>query len=282
MRAALPERPLNAHKYSAGKVFVIAGSRKFAGVPVMCALAAMKAGAGAVILGTPLSLQPVLTRKLTEVILEPLEETTDGTVSRASLDRIRDRAHWADVVVIGPGLSRNEETDSVVLQLLEELTLPVVLDADGLTAAAFSPEVLRRRKAATILTPHAGELGRLLGKAAADIERDRLESARVAAKRFKCIVVLKGAPTVTAVEQGSVYVNTTGNPGMATIGTGDILTGIISSFWAQGMEPVAASYGGVFLHGRAGDLAAARLGERSLLALDLADHLAPAFLSLSR
>jgi NAD(P)H-hydrate epimerase len=201
-------------------------------------------------------------------------------VSRAALDTIRDRARWADAVVVGPGLSRNEETDRVVLQILSELTLPVVVDADALTAVAAEPDVVRKRRGETILTPHAGELGRLTGKTSSEIELDRLGAARAAARRYHSIVVLKGAPTVTGLENGTAYVNPTGNPGMASIGTGDVLTGVIASLRAQGMEAPSAAFSGVFLHGRSGDLAAARLGERSLLASDLLDHLSSAIRSV--
>ncbi len=278
--ALLPRRPLRAHKYSVGKVLVLGGSRKFTGAPCMSALGAMRAGAGAVVLAIPKSIHTVLARKLTEVILEPQEETSGGTLSRDAIDEIRDRARWADAVAVGPGLSRDEETDKLVLQLLAELTVPVVVDADALTAIAAEPEVLKRRKGESILTPHSGELARLTGTSSAVIEADRLSAARSAARRLHCIVVLKGAPTVTALPDGTAYVNSTGNPGMATIGTGDVLTGIIVSLLAQGMEPGPAAYAGVFLHGLSGDLAASHYGERSILATDLLGQLPAAFLSV--
>ncbi len=276
----LPRRPLRAHKYSVGKILVLGGSRKFTGAPCMSALGALRAGAGAVVLGFPKSIHTVLARKLTEVILEPLEETSVGTLSREAIDEIRDRARWADAVAVGPGLSRNEETDELVLQLLAELTVPVVIDADGLTAITADMEALKRRKGETILTPHAGELARLTGTTAAAIESDRLSAARNAARRLRSTVVLKGAPTVTALPDGTAYVNSTGNPGMATIGTGDVLTGMIVSLLAQGMDSGPAACAGVFLHGRAGDLAASHFGERSLLATDLLDQIPAAFLSV--
>jgi NAD(P)H-hydrate epimerase len=267
--AALPSRPLTAHKYSVGKVLMIAGSRNFTGAAYMSAQSAMRSGVGAVVLGLPVSIHQLMAKKLTEVILLPLPETSSGTIARSAVGQIRERLSWADTVVIGPGLSRNDETDSLVLELLSSLDRPVVLDADGLNAVATDTAVLRRRRAPTVLTPHAGELSRLTGESAAEIERIRIEAAREAAARFGCVVVLKGAPTVTADRTGGVYVNPTGNPGMATIGSGDMLTGLLAGLMAQGMQGAPAAWCAVYLHGRAGDLAAAQLGQRSLLALDI-------------
>jgi hydroxyethylthiazole kinase-like uncharacterized protein yjeF len=265
----LPQRARRAHKYSVGKLFVLAGSRNFTGAPVMCAQAALVSGAGAVVLGAPRSIHHTLATKLTEVIIEPLEETVEGTIGEAALHAIRRRIEWADAVVIGPGLSRSAETDRLVLSLIVEEEKPLILDADGLNAAATDPAVFRKRRGETVLTPHAGELGRLVGKSASDIEQTRVQQAREAAGQFGSIVVLKGASTATADVAGDVYVNSTGNPGMASIGVGDVLTGLIAGFRAQGMTSLEAAFGGVFVHGLAGDLAASQLGERSVLALDV-------------
>lgn len=270
--ALLPARPRRAHKYSVGKVFVLAGSRNFTGAPTMSAHAALVSGAGAVVLGAPRSIQGILSSKLTEVIVEPLDETAAGTIAESAAETIRKRVDWADVLVIGPGLSRNEETDKLIRTLIATTDKPLVLDADGLNAAAADTSVFRARSAATVLTPHSGELARLTGGAAGEIEGRRVDSVREAAQRFGCVVVLKGAPTATADTGGEVYLNSTGNPGMATIGSGDVLTGVIAGLQAQGMKAVDAAYSGVFLHGLAGDLAAAKLGVRGLLALDILEN----------
>jgi ADP-dependent NAD(P)H-hydrate dehydratase / NAD(P)H-hydrate epimerase len=280
--ARLPARSRRANKYSVGKVFVLAGSRNFIGAPAMCSQAALIAGAGAVVLGIPRSIHATLASKLTEVIIEPLDETSDGTIAESAEADIRKRVEWADSVVIGPGLARQAETDKLILSLVASIQKPLILDADGLNAAATDVSVFNRRRGETVLTPHTGELGRLTGIGAGEIERSRVESARAAARRFGCVVVLKGAPTATADAGGDVYLNSTGNPGMATIGAGDVLTGLVAGLRAQGMTSLEAAYSGVFIHGLAGDLGAARLGERSLLALDILEHVPPALVRLEK
>ncbi len=273
----LPKRPRNAHKYSAGKVFVLAGSRSYTGAPAMCARAALLSGAGAVILGAPRSIQGTLASKLTEVIIEPLEETHEGTVAESAADAIRKRVEWADAVVIGPGLSRNAETDKLILSLIASIEKPLVVDADGLNAGATDPAVFKKRPGETVLTPHAGELSRLTGSSVGETERHRVEQAREAADRFGAVVVFKGAPTATADVSGNVFLNSTGNPGMATIGSGDVLTGLIAGLRAQKLRAIEAAWSGVFIHGLAGDLAASELGERSLLAMDILERIPTAF-----
>jgi hydroxyethylthiazole kinase-like uncharacterized protein yjeF len=215
----------------------------------------------------------MLVRKLTEVILLPLPETPEGTIAPQAYDQILDRCRWADVVALGPGMGRSAATDGLVQRLLKELACPVVVDADGLTALTSALPVLRKRSGATILTPHAGELGRLIGMKAEDIEARRVDVARESAKKLRSTVVLKGSPTVTASPDGCSFMNSTGNPGMATIGSGDVLTGLIAGLIAQGMAPEIGAWAGAFLHGRGGDLAAERFGERSLLAGDILDSL---------
>jgi NAD(P)H-hydrate epimerase len=279
---SLPKRPVTANKYSVGKVLILGGSRNFTGAPAMAAQAGLLSGAGAVILGIPVSIQTILARKLTEVILAPLPETPDGTLSMEAISLIREKIAWADAVAVGPGLSRNEETDRLLRRLIPEISKPLIVDADALTALSSSPRLLRKRTAPTILTPHAGELSRLIAVSAPEIEARRVELSRESAIRLKSIIVLKGSPTATATPGGDVVLNSTGNPGMATIGAGDVLTGIIAGLCAQGMNPAAAAAAGVFVHGRAGDLAAGKLGQRSLLALDIQSHIPAALRELER
>jgi ADP-dependent NAD(P)H-hydrate dehydratase / NAD(P)H-hydrate epimerase len=273
VRSALPDRPLTAHKYSVGKVLVVGGSRSFTGAPYMTALAALKSGAGAVVLGLPESIHALMARKLTEVILLPLPETPEGTLSAEGIDQILARVSWADAVAVGPGLGRNAVTDGFVLRILPRIDKPLVVDADALNALAGDIRVVGKRRMPTILTPHTGELARLTGWRGDRIDSDRVLASRKAAERLRSILLLKGAPTVTSIPHGPSYINSTGNSGMATIGSGDVLTGLIAGLCAQGMPAAEAAWAGAHIHGRAGDLAASQLGERSLLAMDILDRL---------
>ncbi len=278
----LPTRSMTAHKYGVGKVFVLAGSRKFTGAPFMTAQAAMRTGAGAVIVGLPKSVQPILARKFTEVMISPLDETSEGSVSLEAYEAIMEKVRWADSVAIGPGLTRDPETRELLLKLIPAIGKPLVIDADALAAVGDNHSSVSRRKYPTILTPHAGELAIIAGKDASSLESMRVEAARNAAKTLRCIICLKGSPTVTAVSTGEAYLNSTGNPGMATIGSGDVLTGIIACFASQHMRPDAAAYSGVFVHGLAGDVAAREMGQRSLMALDIMNHIPDALKELEK
>ncbi|HWP82831.1 MAG TPA: NAD(P)H-hydrate dehydratase [Bacteroidota bacterium] len=274
----LPRRPSTAHKYSTGKVFVLAGSRGYTGAAALCAKAALRTGAGAVVLGTPDSVYPILARKLTEAIIEPLPSTLDGSLSFTSLEKIKKRLSWADVIVIGPGLSRHEETQRLIQTIVLESRFRVLVDADALFAlAAAGVSKVRKSRAELILTPHVGEYARFVGKRTREIEQKRIEESRSGAESLGKILVLKGAPTITATPEGGLYLNSTGNPGMATVGAGDVLSGIIGSLWAQGMKAEEAARTGVYLHGLSGDLAAKSIGMRSLIAQDMIDFLPHAF-----
>lgn len=276
VRSVLPKRIRTAHKYSVGKVLVLAGSRRFTGAPLMTAQAAMRGGAGAVVLATPSSIHPILARRMAEVLMIPLAETSEGSISMEAYEAIHERVHWADAVAIGPGLSRNAETMDLVRRLIPEIDRPLVVDADALFALSKELRLLSRRESETILTPHAGELAELIQQSAPMIELERVEVARSAAKKFRSILCLKGSPTATATGDGSVFLNPTGNPGMATIGAGDVLTGLIASLTAQGMAAGTSAYAGAFIHGLAGDIAARRLGEQSLMAMDILHDIAEA------
>jgi ADP-dependent NAD(P)H-hydrate dehydratase / NAD(P)H-hydrate epimerase len=281
IRRVLPVRPFNAHKHSVGKILVLAGSRGLTGAAAMASASAMRSGAGAVVLGTPASVHPILARKLTEVMVEPLPETPEGTLSLGALERIEEHILWADVVILGPGLSRNEETKRLVLEVVAGSEKRLLIDADGLNAIAGKVSLLKGvKKGECIITPHTGELSRLTGMASEEIERNRVEVARRVAKQLGVTLVLKGAPTVTASRDGDLFVNSTGNPGMATAGSGDVLSGIIGALWAQGMSRTAAAFSGVFLHGMAGDLASREVGEKGLMAMDIHRHVPAAFLGV--
>lgn len=267
--ALLPRRPLRSHKYSAGKALVIGGSRAYTGAPVMTAQSALAAGAGAVVLGLPASIRDIAARRLLEVMLEPVPDNSAGGMTGASATALRRRCDWADAVAVGPGLGLHDDTAACVAALAAEVRGPLVADADALTLLAGRPGLLRRRRGPTVLTPHTGELARLTGESPEAIESDRVGAARRAARAFRAVVVLKGAGTVTASPAGRVVVNPTGNPGMATAGAGDVLTGVIVSLAAQGLSPFDAAWVGAYLHGLAGDLACARRGGRSLIAGDI-------------
>jgi len=273
---------LRAHKYSAGKVFILAGSRSFTGAAVLCAEAALRSGAGAVVLGIPRSIHAILAKKVTEVILLPLDETGVGTLGRGAKDEALQRCAWADAVAMGPGLGRNPETDGLVRELVGLVEKPLVLDADALTAVAAEPHILKRRGSPCVVTPHAGELARIVPALSEQIAADPIGAARAASRRLGCIVALKGAPTMVSGPRAAVMVNSTGNPGMATIGSGDVLTGLIAGLCAQGADLWTATWAGVFIHGRAGDRAAASLGQRSLLAGDILEQLPGALRSCER
>jgi NAD(P)H-hydrate epimerase len=222
----------------------------------------------------------VLVRKLTDVIVAPCAETQAGTFGTAAFAELAERLSWADVVVLGPGLSRHVETDRLVHRLVGEIPCPLVLDADGLNAMGGKTSILKRRKSPTILTPHTGELSRLVGGESADHDRLRVEAARKYARALKSILVLKGAPTVTA-HDGTAIVNSTGNPGMATIGSGDVLGGIIAGLIGQHAPCFESAYAGVYIHGMAGDSAAEHFGERSILATDILAHIPDALKALA-
>ncbi len=276
----LPTRPSTAHKYSVGKVLVVAGSRGYTGAAALATMAALRAGAGAVMLLTPESVYPILARKLTEAIVHPLPATEEGTLSLKGIEALKERILWADVTILGPGLSRNRETQQVIRDLVQSTRANILVDADGLNAVDM--QLLRRAKGVFILTPHAGECARLIGSTSREVETNRVAVVRDCAHNSNSVIVLKGAPTATATSEGKVYLNTTGNPGMATVGSGDVLAGVIAALWAQGMPPYQAAMSGVFVHGRAGDLAAQQLGERSIVAQDLVDFLPMAMQSIER
>ncbi|MEX1138600.1 MAG: NAD(P)H-hydrate dehydratase [Bacteroidota bacterium] len=281
VKDCLPPRVSTVHKYSAGKVLILGGSRGYTGAPVLAATSALRAGAGAVVLGVPESIYSIVARKVTEVIVEPLPATPRGSLAVAGMKDILRRMDWADAVVLGPGLSQDDETNSLVEGLISRAAGNILVDADALTSLAGSGmHVFKKTKAVCILTPHTGEFARITGVAAEEIEMHRIQQARMAARKLDVVIVLKGGPTVTAAPDGSVFVNSSGNPGMATVGTGDVLSGIIASLWAQGADQVRASYGGVYLHGLSGDTAARKFGMRSLVAGDLNDFLPHAIVSI--
>lgn len=281
IRSRMPRRAINSHKYSVGKLVVIAGSTGLSGAAAMASAAALRTGAGAVVLATPRSVYPILARKLTEVMVEPMPETPDGTLALAAERELARRIEWADIVLLGPGLSKNQETIGLVNSIVSKLRRPTLIDADALNALSVGEKSLRFNTPGNIiLTPHVGEFSRLAKIQSRHIELHRIEAGREFSLRTGVTLVLKGAPTITATPDGRVVINQTGNPGMATAGSGDILSGIIAGLWGQQSSPGDAAMCGVYLHGRAGDISANIIGEKSLLAMDLLDSLPRAVLEV--
>jgi hydroxyethylthiazole kinase-like uncharacterized protein yjeF len=278
----IPRRAPNAHKGDCGRVAVVAGSVGMTGAAALTCQAALRAGAGMTILGIPKSLNDVMEVKLTETMTKPLSETKERTLSLAAQGEIEQLLEWADVLAIGPGLSVNKETQELVRNIIRSVRMPTVIDADGLNALAGHVDCLTDSKAELILTPHAGELSRLTNQPIDTIEAHRIEAARQAARGLGTVLVLKGAPTVTSDAAGYVYINSTGNAGMATAGCGDVLTGVIAGMLAQGLRGTEAAITGVFLHGFAGDLATEHLGEWGSIAGDIAAEIPRAILEVSK
>lgn len=273
IRNILPFRPDDGHKGTFGKVLVIGGSAGMSGAAVLTGQGALKAGAGLVTIGVPDGLQLFVDAAVTETMTRALPETGDGSIALEALAAASDLMDKADVLAIGPGLSAQQETVDFVRKLVAKLDKPAVVDADALNALAGFTEILRESKAPMVLTPHPGELARLLEMTTEEIQENRIETATLAAKEWDKVVVLKGYRTVIAAPDGTVYINPTGNAGMATGGSGDVLAGIIAGFLAQGMELMEAAVAGVYFHGAAGDLGKGQKGMLALTAGDLLDFL---------
>ena len=267
----LPPRTPETHKGDVGHALIVAGSAGLSGAAALCSLGALRSGAGLVTLAVPESLQDVMARKLTEVMTRPLPETKTRSISIQAVAEVLRLLEDRDVLALGPGLSQESQTKEFVRQLLPRVTKPCVVDADGVNALAEDVPVVKRMGLPPILTPHPGEMGRLIRLSAADVQRDRERIAKDFAQRHRAIIVLKGHRTIVADIDGALYVNDTGNPGMASGGMGDVLTGMITGLLAQRVEPFDAARLGVYLHGLAGDLAAQSRGAVGLIASDLLD-----------
>lgn len=271
------KRKPDTNKGDYGHVFILAGSACFTGAACLCANAAMRAGAGCVTLGIPKSLHPVVASKLTEAMTLPLPETKQRSLSDKALKDIKSFLRKTDCLVIGPGLSRHPSTQRLVRSVLTDLLVPVVVDADALNALVGYLEILNKIKTKAILTPHPGEMARLLNIPVEYVQKNRKKVAKDFVLRYNIALVLKGFRTVVASKSHGIYVNRTGNPGMATAGSGDVLAGILGAFLAQGIDVYGAVKAAVYLHGLAGDLAAKDKTQASLIASDIIDYLPKAF-----
>jgi NAD(P)H-hydrate epimerase len=273
MAAFLAPRPRGGHKGTFGHVLVVGGSPGLRGAPALAALGAIRAGAGLVTAAVPALLTSSLHAAVVEAMSLALPSSEPDGLDPQAVERVLEAAAGKGVVVLGPGLGSAPGSAAAGREIALRLALPLVLDADGLNAFAGRAVELSRRRAPTVLTPHPGELARLLGRTVADIEADRLVAVRAAAVTTAAVVVLKGRATLVAEPGGEVSINPTGNPGLATGGTGDVLAGCIGALVAQGYEVFAAAQLGVYLHGLAADLLAADRGEAGLSARDVADAL---------
>ena len=268
-----PKRPADAHKGYFGHVLAIAGSAGYTGAAFLTSQAAALSGSGLVTLAVGKGIYPIMAAKLTEVMVKPFFETKDCSMSLLAEKELIAFSDKCDAVAIGPGISQNKETQQLVRILVGRLNKPMVIDADGINACVGHADILKSAKAKIVLTPHPGEMSRLIGKDVSEIQQNRKDIALKFAAEYNIVLVLKGRQTVVADPSGDVYVNETGNEGMATGGTGDILTGMIASFIGQGVEPFIAAVLGVYYHGMAGDLAMKEKGALSLLATDLLNKL---------
>ncbi len=272
--ALFPERPYNAHKGSAGRVFLLAGSVGMTGASALAGKAALRAGAGAVTVGCPASLNDILEVKMTEIMTIPLPEVRKKRcLALRALGSVRSAVKKADAVAVGPGLGTYTETSELIRRFISKYKGKIILDADGINAYKGQFETLAESPAEIVITPHYGELSRLTGAEINNIAENPAEAAKNAAKVTGCIVLLKGAPTIIVGSAGELWYNGTGNEGMATAGMGDVLTGLITGFAAQGMNLFEAAVLGAYIHGTAGDYASEERGVHSLTAGDVLDRI---------
>lgn len=281
VRALIRPRPKDSHKGDYGHVFVLGGSPGLTGAAAMASESALRAGAGMVTLGVARSLNPIMEVKLTEVMTKPLPDTQEGFLKEEALEEVLTFLERVDAVALGPGLSTHPQTQRLVHDLLPGITLPLLIDADGLNILALKKELLENLPPNTVLTPHPGEMARLTNLSISHIKEQKENICSHYARRWRVVLVLKGAPTLVASPAGEVMENTTGNPGMATAGSGDVLTGIVVGLMAQKLSPFEAATFGVFLHGLSGDLAKEHLTEEAMIAGDLIRYLPMAWKKLA-
>lgn len=266
----------NTHKGDYGHILILAGSAGFSGAAVLCANAAMRCGAGLVSLGVPEGVYSIIAKKsYPEVMVKPLAETKERTLSLKAYSRIMALAQKADLLAIGPGLSQNSQTQKLVLRIIRGIQKPMVLDADALNALCGHLDLLRvmSHPSTTILTPHPGEFSRLIGRPPDYVQKNREMLAKRFASDYNIILILKGHRAIVASPDGKTYVNKTGNPGMASAGSGDVLTGMVAALLGQGLSGFEAARLGVYLHGLAGDLAAKEKTQAGMIASDIIENI---------
>jgi hydroxyethylthiazole kinase-like uncharacterized protein yjeF len=276
----LPHRVADSYKGDYGRAFILAGSPGMTGAAYLCSQSCLITGTGLVTLGIPAELNGLMESKTTEVMTKPLPQSAEGLFSKACLPILGELLTGIDVLAIGPGLGRSDELTEIVWELIKQSPVPLILDADGLYALSEGIEILLEAKSPAILTPHLGELSRLTGLTVTELKKDPIGYCQKIAQDLGVYLVMKGSVTMIGNPEGQVWVNTTGNSGMATGGTGDVLTGVIAGLLAQGLEPGQACIAGVYLHGLAGDLAAQEKGAVPLIAGDIIHSLPSAWRKL--
>ncbi|HDP99398.1 MAG TPA: NAD(P)H-hydrate dehydratase [bacterium] len=269
----LPLRDVAGHKTTFGDALFIAGAANYYGAPYFAAMSFLKAGGGYSRLAAPRSVTSVIGAKGSELVFAPQDETTDGSLAASNKERLLTLSQQVDMVVIGPGMSLNQETQQLICELVQQIEKPILIDGDGITAVAQNPEIISHRKFATILTPHPGELSRLCKTSIAQIEADRVQALQKALTDLSAFIILKGAHSLIGCPGGRVCINLSGNSGMATAGSGDVLTGTIAAMLGLGLTVKEAVKAGVFIHGLAGDLAADIIGEDGMTAQHILNYL---------
>ena len=277
---AVFNRPDDSNKGTLGSLLCICGSYGMAGAAIMAGKAALRCGIGLLKIAVPKSIYPVCATNILESVYYPLEETSNGVISSKNTDFLLEMCEKSSAVLIGCGLSVCDDTKNLVQSVITNCEKPLVIDADALNCICNKPEILKNLKAPAIITPHPGEMARLLHSTPKTVNSNRENTAIDFARKFGVVTVLKGAGTIIASPDGEVYINHTGNSGMATGGSGDVLSGIVGSLLAQGASPINAAAAGVFLHGTIGDLAAEKLGKISMLPTDMIDMIPTAYLKL--
>ncbi len=269
----IPPRGADVHKGDLGDVLFIAGAAGYFGAPYFAAFSFMKAGGGYARLASPRSITPFIAGRGSEIVFIPQEETVSGSIAFKNKDALLGLSEKVDMVVLGPGLSLDEETQELVRELARDITKPLLIDGDGITAMCGDLQILRERTAPAILTPHLGEMSRITGVDVKEIQADRIGVLQNASRDLNAIIVMKGAHSLTGYPDGRIFINLSGNPGMATAGSGDVLTGTIAAMFGLGLPVEDAVRKGVFIHGVSGDLAAECEGEDGMTAQDIMDYL---------
>lgn len=277
VKKAVFNRPDDANKGTLGSLLCICGCYGMAGAAIMAGKAALRCGLGLLKTALPKSIYPIAAGAIFESVFFPLEETSDGKISKSNIDFLLCEAKKSSAVLIGCGLSVCNDTEKLVNSFIENCTKPLVLDADALNCVAKNPDILKKAKAPIIITPHPGEMARLVKLTPKAVNENRAEIAADFAKEYGVVTVLKGSGTIIASPEGRVMINRTGNSGMATGGSGDVLAGMTGSLLAQGAKPFDAASAAVYLHGLSGDIAAEKLGRISMLPTDLIDEIPQAF-----
>ena len=262
------------HKNDFGHALILAGSGQMLGAAALTCLAAMRAGSGLVTLGIPSSLNLTAQKKIANVVMTlPLPETKEQTLSFSAFQYIQKNYSKYSCIAIGPGLATHPQTVRLILKIIATSPIPLVIDADGLNALSAHLKIISKTKTIKILTPHPGEMSRLTNLTRSYIEKNRLSVAKIFAKQYNCILLLKGYHTIVASSEGEIYINKTGNAGMATAGSGDVLTGMIAAFLSQGLSGFEAAKYGAYLHGKAGDLAARDKSRLAMIASDIIEYI---------